>query len=108
MPTLILRYSTVPMRRAVSLRKPCANAVCLTVFTEALSFYQRKEIKDVIAYFRLIVNPNDEEAFKRIINYPARGIGDTTVGKIIAAATGHNVSLWTVLCDAVGVWLELQ
>ena len=64
-----------------------------------LSFYQRKEIKDVIAYFRLIVNPNDEEAFKRIINYPARGIGDTTVGKIIAAATGHNVSLWTVLCE---------
>lgn len=46
-----------------------------------LSFYQRKEIKDVIAYFRLVVNPNDEEAFKRIINYPARGIGDMTVGK---------------------------
>lgn len=46
-----------------------------------LSFYQRKEIKDVIAYFRLTVNPNDEEAFKRIINYPARGIGDTTVNK---------------------------
>ena len=64
-----------------------------------LSFYQRKEIKDIIAYFRLIVNPNDEEAFKRIINYPARGIGDTTVGKIIAAATGNNVSLWTVLCE---------
>ncbi|WP_373732644.1 ATP-dependent helicase, partial [Bacteroides heparinolyticus] len=60
-----------------------------------LSFYQRKEIKDVISYFRLIINPNDEEAFKRIINYPARGIGDTTVGKIIAAATTHNVSLWT-------------
>ena len=48
-----------------------------------LSFYQRKEIKDVIAYFRLVVNPNDEEAFKRIINYPARGIGDTTVGKLL-------------------------
>ena len=47
-----------------------------------LSFYQRKEIKDVIAYFRLVVNPNDEEAFKRIINYPTRGIGDTTVGKL--------------------------
>ena len=56
-----------------------------------LSFYQRKEIKDVIAYFRLVVNPNDEEAFKRIINYPARGIGDTTVGKIISAATDHGV-----------------
>lgn len=64
-----------------------------------LSFYQRKEIKDVIAYFRLVVNPNDEEAFKRIINYPARGIGDTTVGKIIAAATDNKVSLWTVLCE---------
>ena len=64
-----------------------------------LSFYQRKEIKDVIAYFRLTVNPNDEEAFKRIINYPARGIGDTTVNKITAAATSHNVSLWTVLCE---------
>ena len=64
-----------------------------------LSFYQRKEIKDVIAYFRLAVNPNDEEAFKRIINYPARGIGDTTVSKITAAATDNNVSLWTVLCE---------
>lgn len=64
-----------------------------------LSFYQRKEIKDVIAYFRLVVNPNDEEAFKRIINYPGRGIGSTTVGKIIAAATNSNVSLWTVMCD---------
>ena len=64
-----------------------------------LSFYQRKEIKDTIAYFRLTVNPNDEEAFKRIINYPARGIGDTTVSKITAAATDHNVSLWTVLCE---------
>lgn len=52
-----------------------------------LSFYQRKEIKDVIAYFRLVVNPDDEEAFKRVVNYPARGIGETTVGKIISAAT---------------------
>lgn len=73
-----------------------------------LSFYQRKEIKDVIAYFRLIVNPNDEEAFKRIINYPARGIGDTTVGKIIAAATGHNVSLWTVLCEPLAYGLSFN
>ena len=62
-----------------------------------LSFYQRKEIKDVIAYFRLIANPNDEEAFKRIINYPARGIGDTTVGKIIQAAQAYGVSLWQVI-----------
>ncbi|OJU53054.1 MAG: ATP-dependent DNA helicase [Bacteroidales bacterium 45-6] len=64
-----------------------------------LSFYQRKEIKDVIAYFRLVINPNDEEAFKRIINFPARGIGDTTVGKIAAAAKLHNASLWNVLSD---------
>ena len=62
-----------------------------------LSFYQRKEIKDVIAYFRLAVNPNDEEAFKRVINYPARGIGQTTVAKILAMATQHEVSLWSVI-----------
>lgn len=62
-----------------------------------LSFYQRREIKDVIAYMRLVVNPNDEEAFKRIINYPARGIGDTTVKKIIAAADMHRVSLWEII-----------
>ena len=68
-----------------------------------LSFYQRKEIKDVIAYFRLVVNPNDEEAFKRIINYPARGIGDTTVGKIISAATDHGVSLWSPLTYGLNI-----
>ena len=62
-----------------------------------LSFYQRKEVKDVISYLRLIINPHDEEAFKRVINYPSRGIGDTTVNKIISAATENNVSLWTVL-----------
>ena len=62
-----------------------------------LSFYQRKEVKDVISYFRLVVNPHDEEAFKRVINYPARGIGDTTLNKLVHAATTHNVSLWTVL-----------
>ena len=73
-----------------------------------LSFYQRKEIKDVIAYFRLVANPNDEEAFKRIINYPARGIGDTTVGKIVAAATVNNVSLWTVLCEPLTYGLNFN
>ena len=62
-----------------------------------LSFYQRKEIKDIISYFRLAVNPNDEEAFKRVVNYPARGIGDTTLNKIIDAATLNHVSLWKVL-----------
>jgi DNA helicase-2/ATP-dependent DNA helicase PcrA len=64
-----------------------------------LSFYQRKEIKDMIAYFRMSVNPNDEEAFKRIINYPARGIGQTTVSKILSVAMESGVSLWTVLCN---------
>ena len=64
-----------------------------------LSFYQRKEIKDVIAYFRMSVNPNDEEAFKRIINYPARGIGQTTIGKILSVAMERGVSLWTVLSN---------
>ena len=63
-----------------------------------LSFYQRKEIKDAVAYFRLTVNPHDEEALKRVINYPARGIGDTTVGRLLQAADAHNVSPWTVLC----------
>jgi len=62
-----------------------------------LSFYQRKEIKDIIAYFRLVANPDDEEAFKRIINYPKRGIGDTTIAKIAEAATVNGVSLWKAI-----------
>ncbi len=65
-----------------------------------LSFYQRKEIKDLIAYFRLTYNPNDEEAIKRVINYPRRGIGDTSIERIIVAADQHQVSLWEVICDA--------
>ena len=73
-----------------------------------LSFYQRKEIKDVIAYFRLAVNPNDEEAFKRVINYPARGIGDTTLNKIIEAATSNGVSLWKVLGDPLAYGLNIN
>ena len=62
-----------------------------------VSFYQRKEIKDLLAYYRLAINNNDEESLKRIINYPARGIGDTTIDKIIVAANDHNISLWTVI-----------
>lgn len=73
-----------------------------------LSFYQRKEIKDVISYLRLIVNPHDEEAFKRVINYPARGIGDTTLNKLIEAASKHAVSLWTVLNDPIGYALQIN
>ncbi len=63
------------------------------------SFYQRKEIKDLLGYFRLTVNQNDEEAFKRIINYPRRGIGDATVDKLREIAGQYHVSLWTVLCN---------
>ena len=73
-----------------------------------LSFYQRKEIKDVIAYFRLAVNPNDEEAFKRVLNYPARGIGDTTLGKIVATASMYGVSLWAVLCQPLTFGLNIN
>ena len=62
-----------------------------------LSFYQRKEIKDIIAYFRVMVNPHDEEAFKRILNYPARGIGDTTLGHVVETASRAGVSLWEVI-----------
>lgn len=64
-----------------------------------LSFYQRKEIKDLIAYFRLTFNPADEEAIKRVINYPRRGLGDTTVEKISVAADQHDVTMWQVICN---------
>lgn len=64
-----------------------------------LSFYQRKEIKDVIAYFRLTVNPDDDEALRRVINYPARGIGETTMKKIQASASENGKSLWTVISN---------
>lgn len=62
-----------------------------------LSFYQRKEIKDLLAYFRLALNPNDEEALKRVINYPARGIGKTTIDRLILNAAENNIGLWEVL-----------
>lgn len=65
-----------------------------------MSFYQRKEIKDLVAYLRLLVNPKDEEALKRIINYPARGIGKTTVDKAILAANEAHISMWEVLENA--------
>jgi DNA helicase-2/ATP-dependent DNA helicase PcrA len=64
-----------------------------------LSFYQRKEIKDLLSYFRLIINPKDEEALKRIINYPARGIGKTTVDKIVIAANHHDLPMWEVIAN---------
>lgn len=62
-----------------------------------ISFYQRKEIKDVLAYFRLTANPKDEEALKRVINYPKRGIGKTSIENIIIAASTHGVSMWEVM-----------
>lgn len=62
-----------------------------------LSFYQRKEVKDAISYFRMAVNPDDEEALRRIINYPARGIGETTVKKLVHAAIENNTSIWQLL-----------
>lgn len=73
-----------------------------------LSFYQRKEVKDVIAYFRLICNHDDEEAMKRVINYPARGIGDTTLQKIKQAVIESEVSMWTVLKDPVAYGVALN
>ncbi len=73
-----------------------------------VSFYQRKEIKDVICYFRLIVNPGDEEALRRIINYPTRGIGETTFAKIASAAQLHGVSLWKVLSEPLQYNLNIN
>ena len=65
-----------------------------------ISFYQRKEIKDLVAYLRVIINPKDEEALKRIINYPARGIGKTSIDKAVLAANENDISMWEVLVDA--------
>jgi DNA helicase II / ATP-dependent DNA helicase PcrA len=64
-----------------------------------LSFYQRKEIKDLLAYFRLTANPTDEEALKRVINYPKRGIGQTSIEKITIAASNYGVSLWEIIAE---------
>lgn len=64
-----------------------------------LSFYQRKEVKDAVSYFRLSINPDDEEALKRIINFPARGIGETTLNKLTRTALDNNTSIWNVICD---------
>jgi DNA helicase II / ATP-dependent DNA helicase PcrA len=65
-----------------------------------ISFYQRKEIKDFLSYLRIIVNPRDEESLKRIINYPSRGIGKSTIDKAILAANEHKISMWEVLASA--------
>ncbi len=73
-----------------------------------LAFYQRKEIKDVLSYFRIVINPDDEEAFKRIINYPKRGIGDTTISKISSKATSLQLSLWTIISSPKEYQLEIS
>ncbi|MBS1509279.1 MAG: UvrD-helicase domain-containing protein [Bacteroidetes bacterium] len=65
-----------------------------------MSFYQRKEVKDFIAYLRVVVNPKDEEALKRIVNYPVRGIGKTTIDKAVLAANDNNLTLWDILRNA--------
>jgi DNA helicase II / ATP-dependent DNA helicase PcrA len=67
-----------------------------------VSFYQRKEVKDVLAYFRLVINPLDEDAFLRIVNFPARGIGQTTVTKLLAAANDTGRPVWEIACDPRG------
>jgi DNA helicase-2/ATP-dependent DNA helicase PcrA len=67
-----------------------------------LSFYQRKEIKDLISYFRLVCNPRDEEALKRVINYPTRGIGQTTVDKLLVASAAQQMSIWDLLLNHLG------
>ncbi len=73
-----------------------------------LSFYQRKEVKDAIAYLRLAVNPNDEEALRRVINYPARGIGKTTLDKVFQSAIDHQVSPFLVLANPAGYQLSVN
>lgn len=73
-----------------------------------LSFYQRKEIKDVLAYLRLVLNPKDEEALKRVINYPARGIGDTTMDRLIVAANHYNRSVFEVMKNIDKIDLKIN
>ncbi len=72
------------------------NAIPYRIYG-GLSFYQRKEVKDAICYFRLVINPDDDEALRRVVNYPSRGIGDTTVGKINHCAAENGVSMWQVM-----------
>lgn len=67
-----------------------------------LSFYERKEIKDILAYFRMVINPEDEEAFKRTVNYPKRGLGDTTLQKILQIAQHYNTAPWNIISGEAG------
>ena len=81
---LILPSCIGQMHSHASWKRPCVKKGIPYKIYGGLSFYQRKEVKDVISYLRLIVNPHDEEAFKRVINYPARGIGDETLNKLVS------------------------
>ena len=94
-----LPFFTAPMPSRARWRRRCVKMGTPYKIYGGLSFYQRKEIKDLIAYFRLTFNPNDEEALKRVINYPRRGIGDTTVDRIILSADQHNISAFEVIID---------
>ncbi len=73
-----------------------------------LSFYQRKEVKDAVAYFRMVINPDDDEALRRIINFPARGIGDTTLGKLTSAAMHSGVSIWRIISDPADFDIDIN
>ena len=73
-----------------------------------LSFYQRKEIKDVLSYLRLLINPKDEEALKRVINYPARGIGQTTIERLIVVANQYNRSIFEVLQNLNKIEIQIN
>lgn len=98
------------------LEEQLRNANINYVIYGGMSFYQRKEVKDAVAYFRMAVNPDDDEALRRVINMPARGIGDTTINKIVHAATENQLSMWGVLNDPLrfgdlfnkGTWRKID
>lgn len=104
----VILYRTNSQSRSFEeeMRKPSVN-IPYRIYG-GLSFYQRKEIKDILAYFRLIANPNDEEAIKRVINYPARGIGNTTISKIAYAAQNKEVSFWEVIKSPLKYGLDVN
>jgi DNA helicase-2/ATP-dependent DNA helicase PcrA len=89
-PTRASRSCTAPTRRAAAMEEALRKLNIPYRIYGGLSFYQRKEIKDLLAYFRLVCNPNDEEALKRVINYPTRGIGQTTIEKLMVLAGERN------------------
>ena len=94
------------MRKAGLLKKACAEWEFPILFMVASVFTSAKRSKIIVAYLRMIVNPRDEEALKRIINYPARGIGKTTIDKAILFANENNISMWEVLENAGQLWFQ--